>query len=499
MYYPLSQETDLTVLAAEAGTKFPEVTEAAKRGVIKVRKMREQYAAAIRLSGGEPPPLSMFRSQDLLRPFLLACNHADAPTKLVSMALGSLQHLIQRDALYPGDCPNVMRVLAIQASTALKNRDGTAQVKVVQTLVMVVNWTGCDMAEETLGQALSVCLNLHRSKTSHVRGVVHMTIRQLVRLMFDRLTDAQQQQQNNNDSQEGSSSNNSTSGNNTESEIKITSDNNHSTNQPPQHESAIVRSAMQLFLDLCALSGGEGGVWLKKGLLRREVGLELLEDIFIQKPELFLPGCLFPGLLPKIVVPMLKTLIISGDEGISLHLEARALVLLGTIIKNFGSLVSLRENLGDILAATLKYSRQRSSSSSQGDGEKTFLWLIVLRMEPIERLVESPKTFENFFRTFDLGMSEENEDSNQQQCSPSLRPVVESLLESLTPCLTLTLPYVKDSNSSSDVGLISEWRAGEPLSKVLFHSFEAASSDKEVRSAFIPPHLALIISPFIIV
>ncbi len=483
MYYPLPQETDLTVLAAEAGTKFPEVTEAAKRGVVKVRKMREQYAAAVRLSVGEPPPLSMFRSQDLLRPFLLACNHADAPAKLVSMALGSLQHLIQRDALYPGDCPNVMRVLAIQASTALKNHDGNAQVKVVQTLVMVVNWTSCDMAEETLGQALSVCLNLHRSRTSHVRGAAHMTIRQLVRLMLDRLTEMQQQQQNNSDSSSGASGEMVSSA---AAEVGKTPD-NHSTKQP-QHESAIVRSTRQLLLDLCLLSGGENGVWLKKDLLRREVGLELLEDIFNQKPDLFLPGGIFSEFLSKIVMPMVKNLI-TADGAIFLHLEARASVLLATIIKNFGTLVELRENLRDILSAPPRYSQR--SSSSQGDGERVFLWSVALSMEPIKHIVESPEVMDDFFRIYDLGEEQsENEQeaqplSTKQQCS--FAPVVESLLQGLIPCLSLSLPYIIDSSNStgSDVGLISERRGGEPLSKTLFHTFEAEYIEKEVRAVWL--------------
>ncbi len=460
------------MLAAESGAKFSEVTEAANRGVIKVRKMREQYAAAIRLSGGEPPPLSMFRSQDLLRPFLLACNHSNAPAKLVSMALGSLQHLIQSDALYPGDCPNVMRVLAIQASTALKNRNWNAQVKVVQTLVMVINWNSCDMAEETLGQALNICLNLHRSKTNHVLGAVHMTIRQLVRLMFDRLVE-EQQQQNNNDSQEGGSS--TTSGKKPADAGQITD--YHSTNHPQQHESAIIRSARQLFLDLCALSGGEGGVWLKKDLLRREVGLELLEDIFNQKPGLFLPGGIFSTFLATTVMPMLKALI-TTDETISLHLEARALVLLGTIIKNFGTMADLRENLRDILAAPPRYSQR--SSSSKGDGERVFLWSVALSVEPIEHLVESPQVFEDFFRIFDLAAASENDDYSNQY---SLRPVVEGLLQDLMPCLSLSLPYAIDKgngSSSADLSLVSEWRAGEPLSKALFHAFEAAPTEKEV-------------------
>ena len=89
-------EDELKALSTEAKKRYPEVTEAAERAILRLRGMREQYATALRQSGGGAPPLTMFRSQDLLRPFLLACNHADAPPKLNAMALGSVQHLINR-------------------------------------------------------------------------------------------------------------------------------------------------------------------------------------------------------------------------------------------------------------------------------------------------------------------------------------------------------------------------------------------------------------------
>ena len=47
--------------------------------------------------------------QDLLRPFLLACNHADASPHLMIMAMGSIQYLINRDAILPSDAPNILR------------------------------------------------------------------------------------------------------------------------------------------------------------------------------------------------------------------------------------------------------------------------------------------------------------------------------------------------------------------------------------------------------
>ncbi|KAG5179489.1 hypothetical protein JKP88DRAFT_349881 [Tribonema minus] len=220
-------EGELQGLSGEAKRKYPEVTEASERAILRLRGMREQYATALRRSGGEAPPLSMFRSQDLLRPFLLACNHSDAPAKLIGMALGSVQHLINRDAVSPADAPNVMRVLAIQAASAQPDvqlrvlqtlvmvvtwhgcemseettlvmvvtwrgcemlEETVAHCQLPQTLVMVVTWRGCEMSEETVAQALGVCLALHEAKNTTVRRAAYMTVRQIVSLLFDRVDD----------------------------------------------------------------------------------------------------------------------------------------------------------------------------------------------------------------------------------------------------------------------------------------------------------------------
>lgn len=53
--------------------------------------------------------LLSFLLQDLLRPFLLACNHSDASPRLMIMAMGSMQYLINRDAILPSDAPNILR------------------------------------------------------------------------------------------------------------------------------------------------------------------------------------------------------------------------------------------------------------------------------------------------------------------------------------------------------------------------------------------------------
>jgi hypothetical protein len=51
----------------------------------------------------------------------------------------------------------------------------------MQTLVMVVTWRSCEMSEETISQALTVCLSLHEAKNATVRHAAYMTIRQIIR------------------------------------------------------------------------------------------------------------------------------------------------------------------------------------------------------------------------------------------------------------------------------------------------------------------------------
>ncbi|CAM9675572.1 unnamed protein product, partial [Sphacelaria rigidula] len=142
-------EDELRGLAGEARRRHPVVQEAAERAILKLRNMREEYAVALRRQhAGQAPPLSMFRSQDLLRPFLLACNHSDASPHLISKAMNSMQYLINRDAILPSDAPNILRVLGIQS----QSKEADVQKRVLQTMVMVVTWKSCEMKEDTIAQ-----------------------------------------------------------------------------------------------------------------------------------------------------------------------------------------------------------------------------------------------------------------------------------------------------------------------------------------------------------
>ena len=74
--------------------------------------------AAVRRSSGNAqkhPTTSLFRSQDVLRPFLLAANYSNADYELLVIALDAMQLLLRGDAVCPEDGVQISRVLVIQA------------------------------------------------------------------------------------------------------------------------------------------------------------------------------------------------------------------------------------------------------------------------------------------------------------------------------------------------------------------------------------------------
>lgn len=110
------------------------VKEAAERGTLKLRNLKENYAGFLRLkrkaedqtsSQSENNDISndnenetfSFQKHDLIQPFLLACNYMDVGPRLTLLSLSGIQHLINRDAMHSDDGPNVMRVLSIQANS----------------------------------------------------------------------------------------------------------------------------------------------------------------------------------------------------------------------------------------------------------------------------------------------------------------------------------------------------------------------------------------------
>lgn len=112
-------EENLRDLGTEARRKHPGVKEASERAILTLRTCQTKYVAAVRRATSDPaqvhPTTALFRSQDVLRPFLLAANYPDASARILAIALGGIELLLEGDAICVGDEKNIVRVLGIQA------------------------------------------------------------------------------------------------------------------------------------------------------------------------------------------------------------------------------------------------------------------------------------------------------------------------------------------------------------------------------------------------
>jgi hypothetical protein len=129
-------ESDIGTLRQESRRVLPSVTDAAESVAIEIRHalaaLNNTVPAGHASSSG---PLSAagraglssstasldidrhgpFLSQ-LLQPFIIACNHANAPKKVLTCALATLQRFVTADAIPATEYGNIVRVLEIQVS-----------------------------------------------------------------------------------------------------------------------------------------------------------------------------------------------------------------------------------------------------------------------------------------------------------------------------------------------------------------------------------------------
>jgi hypothetical protein len=92
-----------------------------------LRQLQNQYVTAVRKAtqnvaeSSQHPTTTLFRSQDILRPFLLACNYPNASSKLLWISLDAFSLLIKGNAINPEDGIHLIRVWTIQANVCASN------------------------------------------------------------------------------------------------------------------------------------------------------------------------------------------------------------------------------------------------------------------------------------------------------------------------------------------------------------------------------------------
>lgn len=272
-------EEDLRNISIEFKKKYPEVIDATERALATLKTMREMYVAdKMRKSGVEKEDVKIPQSSDILAPYILACNYADANPKLLMLALGGIQLLVGYEMIPPSDVKNVLRVFSIQVATGKSE----IQLKILQILLHLANMLATSdssalyLNEATLKTFFTLTLGLCEPKSSvAVSTTAQATIRQLISIIMDPLLLA------------------STLPSSSSNEVK----------------SNYQSCGLCLVNDLVLCIQGDAGEWCRGVLVPPNTAFDLLDYVSSGWTELLVRVPQFRGFMKDVVFQMLKPLL----------------------------------------------------------------------------------------------------------------------------------------------------------------------------------------------
>ena len=109
---------------------------------MQLRALQNKYVAAVRQATSDNsvkhPTTAMFRSEDVLRPFLWAANYPDVSSTILAIVLNAIQLLLDGDAVSSGDIIHVLRILSIHAHGCTHSLNHAAGATAVPHSVVAV-------------------------------------------------------------------------------------------------------------------------------------------------------------------------------------------------------------------------------------------------------------------------------------------------------------------------------------------------------------------------
>ncbi|KAK3162088.1 hypothetical protein QOZ80_1BG0085230 [Eleusine coracana subsp. coracana] len=260
MAFMAALEADLRALSAEARRRHPAVKDAAEHAILKLRS----------LSG----PTEIAQNEDILRMFLMACSVKTV--KLSVIGLSCLQKLISHDAVASSALKEILATLKDHAEMT----DEIVQLKTLQTMLILFQSHLHPESEESMSQALGICLYLLESSRSSdsVRNTAAATFRQAVALVFDNVIRSESLPSGKASSSRLSSRISSVADN-------VTHNFGRTLSLPSKSEEPILREnlsdveklGLRLLEDLTALAAGGSASWLRVHSLHRTFALDILE------------------------------------------------------------------------------------------------------------------------------------------------------------------------------------------------------------------------------
>ncbi|WVZ68665.1 hypothetical protein U9M48_017579 [Paspalum notatum var. saurae] len=283
-------EADLRALSAEARRRHPAVKDAAEHAILKLRS----------LSG----PSEIAQNEDILRMILMACSVKSV--KLSVIGLSCLQKLISHGAVASSALKDILAALKDHAEMT----DDIVQLKTLQTMLILFQSHLHPESEETMSQALGICLYLLESSRSSdsVRNTAAATFRQAVALVFDNVIRAESLPSGKASSARLSSRVSSVADNVTHSFSRTLSLASNS-GEPTMKEnlSDVGKLGLRLLEDLTALAAGGSATWLRVHSLHRTFALDILEFVLSTYVAIFRASLSYQQVLRHQICSLLMT------------------------------------------------------------------------------------------------------------------------------------------------------------------------------------------------
>ncbi|XP_021311537.1 protein MON2 homolog isoform X3 [Sorghum bicolor] len=352
--------------------------------------------------------------------FLMACSVKSV--KLSVIGLSCLQKLISHGAVASSALKEILATLKDHAEMT----DEILQLKTLQTMLILFQSHLHPESEESMTQALGICLYLLESSRSSdsVRNTAAATFRQAVALVFDNVIRAESLPSGKASSARLGSRVTSVADNVTHSFSHTVSLGSNS-GDPTMREnlSDVGKLGLRLLEDLTALAAGGSATWLRVYSLHRTFALDILEFVLSTYVAIFQALLSYQQVLRHQICSLLMTSLrtnveLEGEAGEPSY-RRLVLRLVSHVIRLYSS--SLVTESEVFLNMLVKVTRQDLP-----------LWHQILVLEILRGFCVEACTLRLLFQTFDLN------------------PVNTNVVENIVRALALVVASIQASDSSEE-------------------------------------------------
>ncbi|KAB1270414.1 Protein MON2-like protein [Camelus dromedarius] len=391
-----NMQSDLRALSLECKKKFPPVKEDKNCSfAVKLLRARKPLGYGDLLDLFQVCESASFdltvikfgtlkeNSSEVVQPFLMGCGTKEP--KITQLCLAAIQRLMSHEVVSETAAGNIINMLWQLMENSLEELKLLQTVLVLLTTNTVVHDEALSKVGSLFVKAIVLCFRLHFTKDNITNNTAAATVRQVVTVVFERMVAEDERHRDI-----------------IEQPVLVQGNSNR------RSVSALkpcAKDAYMLFQDLCQLVNADAPYWLV-GMteMTRTFGLELLESVLNDFPQVFLQHQEFSFLLKERVCPLVIKLFspnIKFRQGSSTSSSPapvekpyfpicmRLLRVVSVLIKQFYSLLVTECEI--FLSLLVKFL----------DADKP-QWLRAVAVESIHRLCVQPQLLRSFCQSYDM-------------------------------------------------------------------------------------------------